>query len=345
MHAERGNAACVVLTVAFCRLPIWRLQLWVPWLRLPRAATRPPAAHSAHQPAGHQHDHHPSWWVAVPACTPACMPACTPACTPAYSSMRHCIPRAADTFATVLLPEDAGEESLLELPGSLQQRSSGSGARAAAGQAAADEEELVPVSAQVQARLEGVCLQLDSFAAHEGGSTQMRCALLVRHLEVRDSFQLRQGGGSGAGAAATGWSDLRRMLGYHASVHRMRGAKACMLQVAVEGIRSELCAGKHAVACPSSACLISRWLAMRHRGNDTRLTPRHVPSPLFLAAAEVEYRVQVQLLPLLLHIYQAALAFLQHFFAPAGESSVVASSNCSAQVDASSGASPQPTGS
>ena len=151
----------------------------------------------------------------------------------------------------MLLPEDVGEESLLESPGSLRQQSSSSAARAAAGPADDDdEEELVPVSAQVQARLEGVGLQLDSFVAQQGCGTQMRCALRVRHFEVRDSFQLRQGGGTGAGAAATGWSDLRRMLGYHASVHRMRSAKACMLQVAVEGISSELGAGKHAAACP-----------------------------------------------------------------------------------------------
>jgi hypothetical protein len=57
--------------------------------------------------------------------------------------------------------------------------------------------------------------------------------------------------------------------------------------------------------------------------------------------------VQVQLLPLLLHMDQAALAFLQHFFAPEGGSRVAASSNRKARVDASGSieAAHQPTGS
>lgn len=166
----------------------------------------------------------------------------------------------------MLLPEEGGEESLLGSPasthrqrGSAAARGTAAGREGAGGQDEGEgEEEMVPVSAQVQARLEGLCLQLDTFDCsssssspgeqqeQEGVGTQTRVALVVRHLEVRDSFQLRQGGGAAPGAAATGWSDLRRMLGYHASVHRMRGAKACMLQVAVEGIRSELGAGKHA---------------------------------------------------------------------------------------------------
>lgn len=122
---------------------------------------------------------------------------------------------------------------------------------------ASEEEELVPLSAQVQACLEGLCLQLDSFG-EEGASggctteagcpTRKRCAVVVRHLEVRDSFQPRQGSGGGsgrstpaaavaaAGAAATGWADLRRMLGYHASLHRARAPKAAMLQLVAEGI-------------------------------------------------------------------------------------------------------------
>jgi len=146
----------------------------------------------------------------------------------------------------------------------------GSPAAAAAGQVfgqaagrreASEEEELVPLSAQVQARLEGLCLQLDSFAdagSSSGGSpesgcpTLKRCALAVRHLEVRDSFQPRQGGGGGAagssvpaaavaaaGAAATGWADLRRLLGYHASLHRARAPKAAMLQLVAEGVCAE----------------------------------------------------------------------------------------------------------
>ena len=97
---------------------------------------------------------------------------------------------------------------------------------------------------------------------------------------------------------------------------------------------------------PSSPCVIAGWLAMRNCGsNDGPLYPSS-PSACLLSAAEVEYRVQAQLLPLLLHMDQAALAFLQHFFAPAGESSVAASSNGRARVDVSSEASPhQPAGS
>ena len=165
--------------------------------------------------------------------------------------------------------------------------------RRLAGEEEEEEEEVVPLSAQVQARLEGLCLQLDTFAAEaghgdgqgDGCATLTRCALLLRNLEVRDSFQPRKGGGGGSSAAAaaaaasaaaaTGWADLRRMLGYHASLHRVRAPNAAMVQLLAEGIRAEASAG------------------------------------------DLEYRLQVQMLPLLLQLDQAALAFLQHFFAPA----------------------------
>ena len=150
---------------------------------------------------------------------------------------------------------------------------------------AADEEEVVPVSAQVQARLEGITLQLDTFApasppageqvqqgsgaasdlgasaasdASPGSSLRLRCALQVRNLEVRDSFQrnLQAGSAAAADAAATGWSDLRRMLGYHASVHRVRDAKACMVQLVVEGIQAEPGSGQSGTASLGACSLV-----------------------------------------------------------------------------------------
>ena len=173
-----------------------------------------------------------------------------------------CLARGADTFTTVLLPEDApssGSEEDEAAPGQPGSGGLGPGrrqasqARAAAGREPSEEEELVPLSAQVQARLEGLSLQLDTFAADgpgagEGGChTRTRWAVALRHLEVRDSFQPRPGGGGGgsggsaaaaaaASAAATGWADLRRMLGYHASLHRARGPKAAMVQAVAEGV-------------------------------------------------------------------------------------------------------------
>lgn len=179
----------------------------------------------------------------------------------------HCCP---DTFTTVLLPEDApssGSEEDEAAPGQprsasrgQERRHAGHAGAAAAAREPAEEEELVPLSAQVQARLEGLCLQLDAFAAEgpgagEGGcATRARCALALRHLEVRDSFQPRPGGAAGgsggsaaaaaaASAAATGWADLRRTLGYHASLHRARGPKAAMVQAVAEGV-AEPGAGK-----------------------------------------------------------------------------------------------------
>lgn len=163
----------------------------------------------------------------------------------------------------------------------------------------------MPLSAQVQARLEGVCLQLDTFATVEGeaedveaqaerqrqavGTTglatpaatsnrsassnsgsalHMRCALLVRNIEVRDSFQPRRGGGAGsaaaAAAAATGWAGLRRMLGYHAQVHRVRVPKSSMAQLVVEAVRSEPGPGEQ--PCASCAgpgfgdCALARYV-------------------------------------------------------------------------------------
>ena len=49
---------------------------------------------------------------------------------------------------------------------------------------------------------------------------------------------------------------------------------------------------------------------------------QHVHPPLcsaLLACADLEWRLQVQVLPLLVNLDQAAMAFLQHFFAPADE--------------------------
>lgn len=45
-------------------------------------------------------------------------------------------------------------------------------------------------------------------------------------------------------------------------------------------------------------------------------SPNHFFCP---ACADLEWRLQVQVLPLLVNLDQAALAFLQHFFAPAEE--------------------------
>lgn len=183
----------------------------------------------------------------------------------------------ADTFTTVLLPEEDGICEKLELahaphrPGR-HSSCNRAGSRAGGPQGGEDEEVVVPLSAQVQARLEGVCLQIDSFSAAGGGrkaaaegqateaagggtaaaavsTLHSRLALLVRTLEVRDSFQPRKGGGAGsaaaAAAAATGWAGLRRMLGYHASVHRVRHPKASQVQLVVETILGEPCAGEH----------------------------------------------------------------------------------------------------
>ncbi|KAL4447967.1 hypothetical protein ABPG75_005186 [Micractinium tetrahymenae] len=223
----------------------------------------------------------------------------------------------ADTFTTVLLPEEEGSSDELEFELAQSPRwrgqrggNSSTGFRAAAQRGGEDEEEVVvPLSAQVQARLEGVCLQLDTFSAAEASqdaamhevtwqatgeqcgscaaaaaasALHSRWALLVRTLEVRDSFQPRKGGGesgaAAAAAAATGWAGLRRMLGYHASVHRVRPPKASQVQLVVEAVQAE-------------------------------------------PGADLEYRLHVQLLPLLLHLDQAALAFLQHFFTPEDTSS------------------------
>lgn len=252
----------------------------------------------------------------------------------------------ADTFATVLLPEDERDDDLERLGST----SSGSGQlehhhdsmaapRAAPGGGdGGGEEEVVPLSAQVQARLEGVCLQLDSFAEQqetgeqEGGGNDapvpsLHCALVVRNLEVRDSFQPRQGGtaSSATAAAATGWSELRRMLGYHASVHRVRGGKTCMVQFVVEAIRAEPGAGKLGpVTCRPLNSLqthSNNWFVDCSIWRDCLLASASGKCLSFPAfdPAELEYRIQAQLLPLLLHLDQAALAFLQHFFAPTAD--------------------------
>lgn len=261
----------------------------------------------------------------------------------------------------MLLPEDVAgssseeEEWGIRQPGSPGSAAAGQGsAQAARRREASEEEELVPLSAQVQARLEGLCLQLDSFnedsatgdgcsgsgsgggAADASCPTRTRVALAVRHLEVRDSFQPRQGTGGGAGggnapaaavaaagAAATGWADLRRMLGYHASLHRARGPKAAMVQVVAEGVCAQPGAGQ---------CRAARWrICWRCMGSSgvklgLRLAlhtifsglPTHSPSlpPSACPPADLDWRLQVQLLPLLVHLDQAALAFLQHIFAP-----------------------------
>jgi hypothetical protein len=176
----------------------------------------------------------------------------------------------ADTFATVLLPEEdeAGWEEGQAGEAALAGSRSGSSGGAGLASGGAAEEELVALSAQVQARLEGVTLQLDTWAdqgrqqrqqdpqqaqqaqqAQQPGAAApgLRLALAVRGLEVRDSFQARQGasGLDAAGAApAAGWAGLRRMLGYHASVRRVRGPSACVVQVVVEGVQAEPGAGK-----------------------------------------------------------------------------------------------------
>lgn len=179
---------------------------------------------------------------------PTCLPHCTLPPAPVLTLA------AADTFATVLLPEEGmegwGQEQGADLPST--RLASGS----QAGEGEEEEEVVVPLSAQVQARLEGLTLQLDTFApgardageeGEEGGAvTRSRLALRLHTLEVRDSFQPRKGGGgaSAAAAAATGWADLRRTLGYHASPHRARGAGAAMVQLAVEGVAAEPGAGE-----------------------------------------------------------------------------------------------------
>lgn len=256
----------------------------------------------------------------------------------------------ADTFTTVLLPEEdgTGEEQEAGLAPSPLQRARQPDSCSAGGRRGGEEEEVVvPLSAQVQARLEGVCVQVDTFAAAadnavgqaaiaEGGSTtataaastlRSRVALVVRALEVRDSFQPRKGGGAGSAAAAaavaTGWAGLRRMLGYHASVHRVRHPKACQVQLVVEAIQAEPGAGDwpggrgHGAgpggitAGPVPTAARSRTLPR------TQQQGRCAHHLLFVALpADLEYRLHVQLLPLLLHLDQAALAFLQHFFAP-----------------------------
>ena len=180
------------------------------------------------------------------------------------------VPAAADTFTTVLLPEEDVEgwqdeeqqgtdgssstaQPAARLGSSSGRVAGGSGAVGEVQGGGEEEEEVVPLSAQVQARLEGLTLQLDAFdpaaaglgagAGEEGGeeggaATRTRLALRLHTLEVRDSFQPRKGGGgaSAAAAAATGWAELRRTLGYHASPHRARGAGAAMVQLAVEGV-------------------------------------------------------------------------------------------------------------
>lgn len=182
----------------------------------------------------------------------------------------------ADTFTTVLLPEEE-EDSGAELEFGLalsphrpdrQSGSSGAPSRPAGLQGGEEEEVVVPLSAQVQARLEGVCVQLDTFqaaakdaarhatgaadsnAAAAASTLHSRLALLIRTLEVRDSFQPRKGGGAGsaaaAAAAATGWAGLRRMLGYHASVHRVRHPRSSQVQLVVEAIQAEPGTGKWA---------------------------------------------------------------------------------------------------
>jgi hypothetical protein len=128
------------------------------------------------------------------------------------------------------------------------------------------EEEMVPLKAQVQLQLEGACVQLDSFAdaallpqplaGHaDRPAPHLRCSVSVRSFEVRDSFQPRQGGANSGSMA--GWSDLRRMLGYHASLHRVRGDKECMAQIVMEGYQGEADTGmKRADVCLPSCLLV-----------------------------------------------------------------------------------------
>ena len=67
------------------------------------------------------------------------------------------------------------------------------------------------------------------------------------------------------------------------------------------------------------------------------------PPSCFCAPAELEYRIQAQLLPLLLHLDQAALTFLQHFFAPEpGPDSSAAGSSRSSSRQQEEVASEQP---
>lgn len=58
----------------------------------------------------------------------------------------------------------------------------------------------------------------------------------------------------------------------------------------------------------------------------------HVPISL-ACSAELEYRVQAQLLPLLLNLDQAALTFLQQFFAPASGDTAVGVGTSHAMAD------------
>ena len=201
------------------------------------------------------------------------------------------VPAAADTFATVLLPEEdvegwqdeqqrgTGGSSSTAQPAARRGSSSGrlAGGGGAVGEVQGggeEEEEVVPLSAQVQARLEGLTLQLDTFdpaaaglgagAGEEGGAaTRTRLALRLHTLEVRDSFQPRKGGGgaSAAAAAATGWAELRRTLGYHASPHRARGAGAAMVQLAVEGVAAGPGAGGWLLARAARPCARAALLA------------------------------------------------------------------------------------
>ena len=105
-----------------------------------------------------------------------------------------------------------------------------------------EEAEMVPLSAVVQARLDGACLQLDSFDC-DAGDLEWRGALVVRTFEVCDSFQVGPQASAGGSQSFAGWSELRRMLGFHASTHRVRAPGDGMVQCIVEGIRAEPGAG------------------------------------------------------------------------------------------------------
>ncbi len=285
-----------------------RAQPGLAQLRLPRAATRLPYSTTAAQPSGHQHHHHLGgyalgWaWLICCYCRlwNKCVVHCLCVCVCVWGGgggggagrqrrrrlrgggvgSANCqltlVTPLADTFTTVLLPEEE-EDSGAELEFGLalsprrpdrQSGSSGAPSRPAGLQGGEDEEVVVPLSAQVQARLEGVCVQLDTFqaaaedaarhatgaadsnAAAAASTLHSRLALLIRTLEVRDSFQPRKGGGAGsaaaAAAAATGWAGLRRMLGYHASVHRVRHPRSSQVQLVVEAIQAEPGTGKWA---------------------------------------------------------------------------------------------------
>ena len=192
----------------------------------------------------------------------------------------------ADTFTTVLLPEELDAE--FGSGGEVQPEA---------------EAEAVPMAGLVQGKVERLCVQVDHFACDS--DVAARLAVSIHSFEVRDSFQHGGSGGTAGGTA------LQRLLGYHASVRTPRDPQACMLAAVVEVVRGGPDAGaewrvrrtrrlrRRAGAClPGAACA----------------SPTYPPPPHPARLAEaLEHRVQVELLPLRVQLDQRAVVFLQHF--------------------------------